>query len=101
MVLDENGMQRARELAREMVRIQKETMTNISGIFESIKKVTIEVFREIRDSVMNVWAHIQAIYEKEEEIECHDFNWYVPMNVRIPEAPYIKKSRMFNIRNGI
>mgnify|MGYP001378600053 CR=1 FL=1 len=98
MILNEREMQMARELARELVRIEKEKQ---SKEFE-------EAFKNVKNKVIEAWEIIKSVFEEAFKT-LHDLDnrererseWHVPLKIEIPPMPDIQIPRLTNARSNI
>lgn len=98
MILNEREMQMAKELARELVRVEKEKQ----------RKQFEEAFNNLKNKVMEMWEIIKSIWENAFKV-LHDLdkrkversNWHVPMKIEAPPMPDIKIPRLAIARSNI
>lgn len=98
MILNEREMQMARELARELVRVEKEKQ---SKEFE-------EAFNNVKNKVIELWEIIKSVFEEGFKA-LHDLDnrererskWHVPLKIEIPPMPDIQIPRLTNARSNI
>ena len=98
MILNEREMQMAKELARELVRVEKEKQ----------RKQFEEAFNNLKNTVMEMWEIIKSIWENAFKV-LHDLdkrkversNWHVPIKIEAPPMPDIKIPRLANARSNI
>lgn len=98
MILNEREMQMARELARELVRIEKE---------KQLKEFE-EAFNNVKNKVIELWEIIKSVFEEGFKA-LHDLDnrererskWHVPLKIEIPPMPDIQIPRLTNARSNI
>lgn len=98
MILNEREMQMAKELARELVRVEKEKQ------WEQFE----EAFNNLKNKVMEMWEIIKSIWENAFKV-LHDLDkrkverskWHVPIKIEAPPMPDIKIPRLANARSNI
>ena len=98
MILNEREMQMAKELARELVRVEKEKQ----------RKQFEEAFNNLKNKVMEIWEIIKSIWENAFKV-LHDLDkrkverskWHVPIKIEAPPMPDIKIPRLANARSNI
>lgn len=98
MILNEREMQMAKELARELVRVEKEKQW----------KQFEESFNNLKNKVMEIWENIKSTWENAFKA-LHDLDkrkvehskWYVPLKIETPPMPDIQIPRLANARSNI
>lgn len=102
MILDEQAMQRARELAQEFTEVncirEKEEFDNVfKAMFEGVKESVSEVWNTLKETFDN-------IYETRKEIEHKNMlrqYWHVPIKIRLPEAPFVENHNLRFARKNL
>ena len=98
MILSEREMQMAKELARELVRVEREKKRKqFEQAFENVKKVVKESWEDIKRTWEKAIEVIYGIKTRENE----RVNWHVPIKIGFPELPDIKIPRSANARSNI
>lgn len=98
MILNEREMTMVKELARELVRAEREKQ----------RRQFEEAFNNLKNKVMEIWEIIKSTWEnafktihdlKKREVERS--RWYVPLKIETPPMPDIKIPRLANARSNI
>ena len=88
----------AKELARELVRVEKEKQ----------RRQFEEAFNNLKNKVMEIWEIIKSTWENAFKA-LHDLDkrkverskWHVPIKIEAPPMPDIKIPRLANARSNI
>ena len=98
MILNKREMQMAKELARELVRVEKEKQ----------RRQFEEAFNNLKNEVIEAWEIIKSVFEEAFKT-LHDLDnrererskWHVPLKIEIPPMPDIQIPRLPNARSNI
>ena|SRR5690625_2788291 len=102
MILNEREMQMAKELARELVRVEKEKQRKqFEEGLNNMKNKVIEIWEVIKNTWENAFKSLHDLDEK----EIKRSNWHVPIKIDIPPMPNLEIShnlpRFANARSDI
>lgn len=87
-ILNEREMKMARELARDLVRVQNEK--KLTDAFNSIKEMATSAFdylKKVFERGMQVFSDLFCNYEI---APWNEYNWHVPMKIKATKLPNIK-----------
>lgn len=75
----------------EQIRQAKRALLIISEVFH-------EVFNELRDKVVEMYEYIKTLRHQK---RVNDFNWHIPIKMKLPEAPFIIKHNIQFARSNL
>lgn len=107
MVLTKNEYKAAQQLARDLIELkqrkQKEkerinqAIKTVAGIAESVVKRGVEIFDTIKTAIMKISESLEDIEKTKELRE----SWHVPINFKMPKAPFVENYNLQYARNNL
>ena len=97
MILNEREMQMAKELARELVRVEKENNGSNWEAFNNLKNKVMEMWEIIK----SIWENVFKVLHDLDKRKVERSNWHVPMKIEAPPMPDIKIPRLAIARSNI
>lgn len=105
-MFDDNTIRMAKELAGELVRVDKKRNHYINA-FEDVRKVVSEIYNEIKQQVREVWDFFHNEFSEKENhckyiVSKKDYyNWHVPMKIGPPKLPHVELPKVNLARSNL
>lgn len=101
-MLNEKELSMAKELASELVIVQKKkTKESITRSLNKVKKMILNWFENVKNIVKRIWESVKSIEVMEHEMKIHDNKWRIPRSDLRSSQVKMPSINMPKIRSSI